>query len=143
MVTINLTLVIEVGLFLIFLWGTARFILRPVLRTLDERDAVIEQDQAQAAVDMEEANTLEGQSARKLLDIRQRTDEAHRDARHETRKGHVEAVARANESADQAVAEAHDEAIRLVAGQRNALEKAVPEVADLIAERLRSVGPTP
>ena len=143
MVTLNLTLVIEVGLFLIFLWGTARFILRPVLRTLDERDAVIEQDHAQAAVDMEEANTLESQYARELLDIRQRADKAYRDARHETRKGHADAVAKANEWADQAVAEAHDKATRLVAGQRSALVKAVPEVAGLIAERLRSVGPTP
>lgn len=143
MVTLNLTLVIEVGLFLIFLWGTARFILRPVLRTLDERDAVIEQDHAQAAVDMEEANTLERQYAQELLDIRQRAGEAYRDARHETLKGHAVAVAKAIERADQAVAEARDKAMHLVAGQRSALEKAVPEVADLIAERLRSVGPTP
>ena len=101
---------------------------------LDERDAVIEQDHAQAAVGMEEANTLECQYVRELLDIRQRADKAYRDARHETL---------AIEWADQAVAEVRDEAMHLVAGQRSALEKAVPEVADLIAERLRSVGSTP
>lgn len=143
MVTINLTLFLEVGLFLIFLWGTARFVLRPVLRTLDERDAVIEQDHAQAAVDVEEASALEGQNARELLEIRQGAEEAHRNARYETRKEHADAVTRANEKADQAVAKAHDEAMHLVAGQRGALDTAVPEVADLIAERLRSVGPTP
>lgn len=143
MVTLNLTLVIEVGLFLIFLWGTARFILRPVLHTLDERDDLIEQDHAQAAADMEEANSLKCQYDRELLDIRHRTDEAYRDARHETLKGHAEAVAKAIEWADQAVAEARDKAMHLVAEQRSALDKAVPEVADLIAERLRSVGPTP
>ncbi len=143
MVTINLTLVLEVGLFLIFLWGTARFIVRPVLRTLDERDAVVEQDHAKAAADTEGANALEAEGAQELLSIRQGADEAHRRARHETRKEHADAVAGANERADQAVAEAHDEANRLVAEQRSALEQAVPEVADLIAKRLRSVGPTP
>ena len=142
MVTLNLTLVIEVGLFLVFVWGTARFILRPVLRSLDERVAVIEQDHAQAAVDMEEANTLEGQYARELLDIRQRADEAYRDARRKTLKGHADAVARAIEWADQAVAEARDNAMRLVDEQRDSIESAVPEIAELIERRLYAGGPS-
>ena len=43
MVTLNLTLLIEVGLFLIFLWGTARFILHPLLDSIDERETGIAQ----------------------------------------------------------------------------------------------------
>ena len=94
-------------------------------------------------MDTDEANTLEGRYSRTLLEIRQQADQAFRDARHKTLKSHAEAVAQANEWADQAVAEARENAIGLVAEQRGALQQAVPEVADLIAERLRSAGRTP
>ena len=52
MVTINATIIVELVLFLLFLWGTQRYILAPVLKNIDEREDSIEQDRAQA-----EANT--------------------------------------------------------------------------------------
>ena len=142
MVTPNLTFFIEVSLFLLFLWGTARFILRPVLRSLDEREMSIEQAHEQAAEDTKETEAFEGDYLKKLSEIRGQADEIYQESRRDTIKGHREAVASAREWADQAVAEVRQESRGLVEGQRAAIQDAVPEIADLIAERLGSGGPT-
>ena len=141
MVTPNLTFFIEVSLFLLFLWGTAHFILRPVLRSLDEREMSIEQAHEQAAEDTKETEALEGDYLKKLSEIRGQADEIYREARRDTIKGHIEAVADAREWADRAVAEVREETRGLVEGQRAAIRDAVPGIADLIAGRLRSGGP--
>ena len=142
MVTPNLTFLIEVSLFLLFLWGTARFILRPVLQSLDEREARIEQARELAAEDTKETEALEREYLKKLSEIRGQADETYQEARRDTIKGHREAVASAHEWADQAVADVRQEATGLVEGQRAAIQDAVPDIAERIAERLRSGGPT-
>ena len=142
MVTPNLTFLIEVSLFLLFLWGTARFILRPVLQSLDERETSIEQSRERTAEDSAETEALERVYLKKLSEIRRHADETYRDSQRHTIKGHREAVASAREWADQAVAEVRQESRGLVEGQRTAIQDAVPEIADLIAERLGSGGPT-
>lgn len=142
MVTLNTTILIELILFLIFLWGTGRFILRPVLRNIDKREENIEEDRAQATANSEDAKRLEGQYAQEWTAIRGNADDTYQRARSETVKGHAEAVADAHKWADQAVAEAREKARRTVAEQRDALKASVPEIADLIAGRLRSGGPS-
>jgi len=138
MVTPNLTFFIEVSLFLLFLWGTARFILRPVLQGLDERAESIDRAREQTEESTNKAETLEADYLKKLSEIRGQADESYHVARRDTLKGHNEAVADAREWADQAVAEVREEARGLVEGQRSAIQDAVPEIAELIASRLRS-----
>ena len=138
MVTPNLTFFIEVSLFLLFLWGTARFILRPVLQGLDERAESIDRAREQTEENTNEAETLEADYLKKLSEIRGQADEIYHVARRDTLKGHIQAVADAREWADQAVAEVREEARGLVEGQRSAIQDAVPEIAELIAGRLRS-----
>ena len=48
MVSVNITLLVELGLFLVFLWVTARIVIRPALTTMDKRSARIEGDRASA-----------------------------------------------------------------------------------------------
>lgn len=141
MVTLNITLLIELGLFLIFLWGTAVFIIRPAVQALDERGESIERDAAEAETANQEAETLESRYRSNLADIRLASDEAYRDARRETLQGHIKAVADAHQWADEAVAEARAEAQAKADEQRGPLEHAVPDLADQIAERLRERGP--
>ena len=138
MVTPNLTFFIEVSLFLLFLWGTAHFILRPVLQGLDERAESIDRARKQTEEDINKAEALEGSYLTKLSEMRSQADETYREARRDTLKGHVQAVADAREWADQAVAEVREEARGIVEGQRSAIQDAVPEIAELIASRLRS-----
>ncbi len=138
MVSPNLTFFIEVSLFLLFLWGTARFILRPVLRSLDERTESLEHAREQTEEDTHQAGALEGDYLKKLSDIRGQADETYHEARRDTLKGHMEAIADAREWADQAVAEVREEARGLIEGQHTAIQDAVPEIADLIARRLQS-----
>ena len=75
MVTINLTLLVETGLFLIFLWMMHRFVFRPILRTMDDRDRRLETDQSEAQRLEAEARSLE-------REYKQRVAEIHRDASH-------------------------------------------------------------
>ena len=141
MVSINLTLLIEVALFLIFLWGTARFVLRPVLRTLDKRERHIDQAHERAATETTEAEALERQYAQRFSEIRQGAEVAFRTARSETLKGHLEAVGQAREWADAAVAEARAKAMRFVDEERASMVDAVPAIADLIERRLHAGDP--
>jgi F-type H+-transporting ATPase subunit b len=59
MVNINFTIVIELGLFLLFLWLTNKTVVRPLLRTMDARQEKIDQDKAAAETERQEAKRLE------------------------------------------------------------------------------------
>lgn len=142
MVTLNFTLFIELGLFLLFLWGTARFILRPVIQNLDQRSQQIEEDHATAARESEEAKAVDAQYAEGLSEARQITDETYQQARRETLKGHLDAVTNARSWADEAVAEARVKGQNAIEQEREALQESVPEIADLIVQRLRPEGPS-
>ena len=93
MVTPNLTFFIEVSLFLLFLWGTARFILRPVLQGLDERAESIDRAREQTEENTNKAETLEADYLKKLSEIRGQADEIYHVARRDTINGHIQAVA--------------------------------------------------
>jgi len=140
MVTLNITLLIELGLFLLFLWGTARFILRPVLRSLDERQTTLDAHQADAKRGEQEATALEAQYQEGLSDARGRADDAFQDARRETLKGHNDAVKNARVWADQTVAEAREKATAAAESQRETLLKSTPEIEQRIAKRLHPNG---
>lgn len=44
MVAVNLTILVELGLFLLFLWLAARLVIRPALKTMDARDEAVAGD---------------------------------------------------------------------------------------------------
>ena len=142
MVTLNLTLLIEVGLFLIFLGGTARFILHPLLDSIDERETGIAQDKESAEVGMQAAEKLESEYTAQLSELRRQADEALRVARGKVTKEHHDHLAVEYEKADQQVLDVRQESLERVEQERELLTAAIPEVADLIAERLKAGGPS-
>lgn len=75
MVTINLTLLVETGLFLVFLWMMHRYVFRPILRTMDDREHRLETDQGEAQRLEAEARSLEREYRHKLAVV-------HREASH-------------------------------------------------------------
>lgn len=136
MVTLNLTLIFELVLFLIFLWGTAVFILRPVLRFLDEREEKIVRDQSQAETDSEEAGGLEQRYAQEMSTVRRSADDEFRDKRRAALEAHATTLSEKRHQADEAVAQVREEAMTQVAGERGAYKSLAPGLADLISERL-------
>ncbi len=89
MITLNFTLVVELALFLVFLWVTNQIVVRPLLRTMDARTAKVDQDRAAAEADTQEAQRLEALYVERLANAHQassqRLHKARFDAYHEGR----------------------------------------------------------
>jgi F-type H+-transporting ATPase subunit b len=84
MVTLNLTLFIEVGLFLLFLAAMNRYVLRPLLGVMDARETQVQTDRETAVKASEEAVRLE-------RDYRAHLAAAHRQASIQLGRAHREA----------------------------------------------------
>lgn len=136
MVTINLTLLVELGLFLVFLWGTSRFILRPVLAQIDAREEAITSDQVKAQSEQIEAERLETEYLRAMSEARTRADEEFRRARHQTRQEHQVFVAEERDRADEAVAAFRMEAQRAAEDIRNEVLAIAPELVNELTQKL-------
>ena len=79
MVNLNITLLVELGLFLLFLWVTTKIIIRPALATMDRRSAQIEGDRASANDHVAEADRLRT-DYNASVNATRKTDEACRQA---------------------------------------------------------------
>ena len=71
MIVLNFTLLVQLGLFLLFLFVTNKVVLRPILRTMDTRTAKVEEDQAAADADRKEADRVETALKERLTGIHQ------------------------------------------------------------------------
>jgi len=136
MVTINLTLLIELGLFLVFLWGTSRFILRPVLAQIDAREESLADDQVKAQSDEIEATRLEQEYQKAITEARAEADDAFRRARHQTQQEHLKFIAEERERADETVAAFRMEAQRAAEAIHDDVVGVAPELADSLVQKI-------
>ena len=130
MVTLNLTILVELGLFLVFMWLMGTFVFKPLLEVMDRRAAKIEEDKATAQRDTETSGRLEAEYMRKVSSI-------HRDASHQVVRAHRKAqeehmtcVAGLKREEEQEVLSARGEAQRAVEAERAHL----PELAASLAK---------
>lgn len=140
MVTINITILIELGLFLLFLWGTQRFVLRPVLKNMDERDDTLDRDREQTEENILKADELENQYRKEIARVRREADDQIREARRKSQQEHSDFLIEERKRADAAVREVRNEARAHVKDQRADLLKDVPALVTLIHDRL-GIGP--
>ncbi len=136
MVVINFTLLVELGLFLIFLWGTAVFILRPVLRLLDEREDNIDRERRQADEALEKEAQLRKQSADARNAVRSRIEKAYRRARFELREEHGAKLTEERRKSDAAIEEARDAALKRIEVERSSYAALSSDLADSFFEHL-------
>ncbi len=136
MVTLNLTLAVQLGLFLIFLWGTNTLFFRPILSHMDHREEQIEQSRTNAEADDKTTAKLEVSYAQEMGAIRRAADDEFRDNRRAALEAHAAALSEQRHRADETVAKIREEALQQVESERGAYERLAPGVADLIAERL-------
>ncbi|MCX5757937.1 MAG: ATP synthase F0 subunit B [Candidatus Hydrogenedentes bacterium] len=83
MIALNLTLVFQFVLFLLFLWGTNKMIFRPLLKTMDARKAKIEGDRAAAETETREVQELDATYTKRLASAHQASAQRLHQARHD------------------------------------------------------------
>ena len=136
MVTINLTLLIELGLFLVFLWGTQKYILAPVVKNLDDREESIQADHAKADENAHKADDLEKEYRHEIAVIRRQSDEQVRAAQQQSQQEHQAFLISERAKAEDAIAKVRAEAMAMVDEQQAKMEAEVPELAKRIQARL-------
>lgn len=141
MVTINFTLVVELLLFLLFLWGTNRFILRPTVKTIDEREELIRHNEESTRRDLDEAAALEARHAAELGLLYRETEERVREARRNALNARIERVQQEMKNTDAEIARYRQELLAQVEEQRPQARNLAAEVAEAIEAHLeRGVG---
>jgi len=126
MVTLNLTLIVQLVLFLVFLWGMHRLAFRPTLEALDARDEQIARDEDAAAAATKEAAKLEGRYAEELAAARQEAAAMISEVRREAVDERNARLAEARREADEAVAAARAAAQQELAGERAHYDELLP-----------------
>ena len=136
MVNLNLTLFVELGLFLLFLWVTAKVIFRPMLDVMDAREAKTDQDRQDARTDLEQSEALEKQYTSAIFGdrrrARERSDRAHDDAYDHF----ITTVDKRQKQADEEVMRVRIDASKQVEAERMHYAALVPGVAQAMAGRL-------
>jgi F-type H+-transporting ATPase subunit b len=140
MVTLNLTLLIQVGLFLLFMWGTDRWILRPMLRLVDQRDEQVETDRAQAQESTEKAGELEERYAREISSARRKATFEIERARNEALEERMRQVHERRQKLDENVEEARREALAEAESQRDQFDRLAENLADAMRARVGVTG---
>ncbi len=143
MVVLNLTLLVELGLFLIFLWVTSRFILRPMLNVMDGREEKLKQDSETARTDNSTAQTLEEEYSGTVAGIQRAIHERVERERRTAQECQLAELAKHRRTADEAVAEARKTAWTQAAAQEADYERCTSEIADAVMEKLGCGGGTP
>ncbi len=128
MVTVNLTLIVELVLFLIFLWGANVLAFRPMLRTMDNRVAKVTEDRQVAQQGKLHADELETQYLRELLDTRRRLADDYRKAHRAGQDRHMLALAQRRREVEDDIARMRAELLAVVEQERKHYGQLVPEI---------------
>jgi len=140
MIALNFTLFVQLGLFLLFLYVTNMIVVRPLLKTVDARNAKIEGDQAAAGADAQEAARVEGVVKERLTGIHH--DEAlrlrkARQDEYQKNRGVIEDMKR---RANAGVEEYRVQMDRKVEEERNAYPQLIPSIVEAMDRQINSEG---
>ena len=130
MVNINLTLIVELALFLIFLWGANVLALRPILRTMDARSAKVAEDRRVALIEKEQAEELQVKYRRDLLMARRRMNDELRSVRRAEQDKHMQTLADRRRELEEQVAAVRQELQTLVEHERKQYDQLVAQLAE-------------
>lgn len=128
MVSLNITIVVQIALFLAFLWGMHRLAFRPTLSVLDARDDQVRRDEEAAAAAAREAARLESRYAEDLAMARLDAAAKVSEVRRQTMDERNAQLLDARRAADALVGEAREAAQRELDEQRRRYDELVPEV---------------
>jgi len=136
MVTINLTLLVELLLFLGFLWLVHRYIVVPVLQNADAREAEVEQDQTTAVEATEASESLEREYRRKRAALHREASQRIAQAHREAQRKHLDRMAELKAEEEKQIVALRNELRQMVDQQRDDYDRLSRELAEVAAERL-------
>jgi len=140
MVTINLTLFIEVGLFLVFLWAMNRFVFRPLLHVMDSRDDKLRTDRAAAHEAVAEADQIEKQYASESTRIHR---EASRDvirAHRKVQEAHYQRMVELKHRGEEELDAVRREVAEAIASEQANYDALARDLAATMAQQLGGKG---
>jgi F0F1-type ATP synthase membrane subunit b/b' len=136
MVDINFTLLVELGLFLVFLWGTHALIIKRVVRHTDARDQALEEDERATHADLDEAKQLETRFTSSVAGARRSASAGLEQARHHALAGRTQLLDERKRKADAVVTQLRTELEGVVEKARNEHAALAPSLAGDIVRRL-------
>ncbi len=140
MVTINLTLFIEVGLFLVFLWAMNRLVFRPLLNVMDGRDEKRSGDLQVAREAGAEADQLEKQYASESVRIHHEASREVVRAHRQAQEAHFQRLAELKQRGEEELNAVQREVSEAMALERKNYEALAVELAEAMAEQLAGKG---
>ena len=140
MVTLNITILVQVGLFLAFMWTMNRFVFRPLLRVMDAREARIDDNNATAQQQADRAGQIEKGYAAKVAAMHREASQAVLEAHRRAQKEHNERVEALKKQEEEELAAVRAKAAPQIAAQRVHYPQLAGELVAFAAQRLRLGG---
>jgi len=137
MVTLNFTIIVELGLFLIFLAVTHALILRPMLDTMDKRDEQIGRDEQTAAEAAAAAKSLQKKYAAEMLNARRTANIEIERVRREALEQRSASVREKRQATEKILRTVQEDLAQEVAAQQPQYDMLLPELTDAIAIQLQ------
>lgn len=136
MVTINLTFFLVLAMFLAFLWAMHRFVFKPLLALMDQREQQMAEDRAVAREASAEAETIEDEYKRRLAAIHRESNLHITRARRAAQEQHQAQVDAFKKRADEELQELRKEIRSDVNSQREQFAGLAREIASAMAKKL-------
>lgn len=136
MVTINLTLFVLLAMFLAFLWAMHRFIFRPVLALMDQREQKMAEDRAVAREASADAERIEDEYKHRLAAIHREANVHITRARRAAQEQHQAQVDAFKKRADEELQVLRKEIRSDVNSQRDQFGPLAHEIANAMAKKL-------
>lgn len=140
MIQFNFTLIVEMVLFLVFLWVTNKFMFRPLRRVMDERDAKIGGDKSSAAQDTAEAQRLSAQYIERLTEADQSAAARLRQTRYEAYQRNRSELDALRHQADSDVGAFRESIEHQLAEERRKYAELVPGLVEAMDRQIRAEG---
>ncbi|NIA15272.1 MAG: hypothetical protein GWP08_14475 [Nitrospiraceae bacterium] len=136
MVTINLTLFVMLGLFLVFVWLMNTFVFRPLLALMDKRAARMDGDKQTAQTATDEAETLERKYRTAVSDMHREESVKLIAAHREAQAAHNQRVRELKAEEEAELAAVRAEAMTLIEVERQRYPELTKDLVEAMAECL-------
>jgi F-type H+-transporting ATPase subunit b len=140
MIALNFTLVVQLLLFLLFLYVTNKVVIRPLLKTMDARSAKVEEDLAAAGADSREAERVEADVKDRLTGIHQEEALRLRKARHDEYQKNRRVLDELKHRANAAVDAYRVQMDRRVEEERRNYPQLVPSIVEAMDRQVNTEG---
>jgi F-type H+-transporting ATPase subunit b len=140
MVSVNFTLVVELVLFLIFLWGVHRIAIRPLMATMDDRAQKIEDDRAAAETDQTASVRLTESYRTELGAARREASQSMEAARRKAMSERLQRINARKQELDQTVLEAEQAAEAAVEAERTKYSEHLDGLTKAVLNQLGTGG---